>query len=83
MRVTFIQSNKDGGIDDSERAMMRACHLSGQMEADKAIDHYSGDKLAERFEAEAQQDDWDALACLVVFLILVAAGSFLVWWVYR
>lgn len=80
--MIFIQSQKDGGIDDSERAMMRACHLSGQMEADKAIDHYSGDSLADRFEAEAQQDDWDALTCLVVFLILVAAGSILVAWVY-
>lgn len=80
--MIFIQSNKDGGIDDSERAMMRACHLSGQMEADKAIDHYSGDKLAERFEAEAARDDWDALACLAVFIILVSAGSIAVAWVY-
>jgi len=80
--VIFIQSNKDGGIDDSERAMMRACHLSGQMEADKAIDHYSGDKLAERFEAEAQQDDWDALACLVVFIGVVIGLSVAVAWFY-
>ena len=80
MRVTFIQSTKNGGIDDSERAMMRACHLSGQMEADKAIDHY--DALPKRIEAELDQDDWDAAACLVVFIILVVTGSFLVWWLY-
>lgn len=80
--MIFIQSQKDGGIDDSERAMMRACHLSGQMEADKAIDHYSGDSLAERFEAEAQQDDWDALGCLGAFILLVLAGSIAVAWLY-
>ncbi len=80
--MIFIQSNKDGGIDDSERAMMRACHLSGQMEADKAIDHYSGDTLAERFEAEAAQDDWDALGCLGAFILLALAGSIAVAWVY-
>lgn len=80
--MIFIQSQKDGGIDDSERAMMRACHLSGQMEADKAIDHYSGDSLAERFEAEAAKDDWGALGCLGAFILLVLAGSIAVAWLY-
>ncbi len=86
--MIFIQSHKDGGIEDSEAAMLRACHLSGQMQADQAIDHYKHgelvpDTLTERINKELEaEDDKDALACLVVFLVLVAAISVAVHYLY-
>lgn len=86
--MIFIQSTKDGGIEDSEAAMLRACHLSGQMQADQAIDHYKHgelvpDTLTERIYAQQEaEDDWGALACLGVFLVLVAALSVAVHYLY-
>lgn len=85
--MIFIQSTKNGGISDSEQAMLRACHLSGQMEADQAVEHYERgelvpDTLQDRIVDKLDEDDWDAVVCLVVFIILVVAGSVLVHWLY-
>ena len=61
----FIASDKDGGIDDSEAAMMRACHLSGQIEADQAVAHYLAGELP--IGTKQEPTDWPLIGFLVAF----------------
>ena len=72
----FIASDKDGGIDDSERAMLRACHLSGQMEADKAVDHYRAGELPLGITEEPEEPDFAiplwVIVLLIVFVLFIA-----------
>lgn len=72
----FIASNKEGGITDSERAMLRACHLSGQMEADKAVDHYRAGELPLGITEEPEEPDlvipWWVIVALFLFVCLIA-----------
>ncbi len=72
----MIASAKDGG-SNSERDLMRACHLSGQIDADRAFAHYRDGELP--MPSKKQPTDWQAktlTAALVVFVWLVLAVIF-------
>ncbi len=83
----MIASAKDGG-SNSERDLMRACHLSGQIDADRAFQHYQANELPVTFEGAEPVEPtpwelilagarWALLALAFVCTLLAAAGAFL------
>lgn len=50
---------------------MRACHLSGQIEADKAFAHYQANELPVTFEGAEPATDWETIVLTAAVLICV------------